>query len=54
MQATLTLNWHYIESFALLTGDKIYDVGFMGLFSKPGVYLWVEQGAHGSFSNYVV
>lgn len=53
MQATLTLNWHYIESFALLTGDKIYDVGFMRLFSKPGVYLWVEQGAHGSFSNYV-
>ena len=53
MQATLTLNWHYIESFALLTGDKIYDVGFMRQFSKPGVYLWVEQGAHGGFSNYV-
>lgn len=53
MQATLTLNWHYIDSFTLLTGEKIYDASFMRQFSKPGVYLWVEQGADGSFSNYV-
>lgn len=53
MQATLTLNWYHINSFKLFSSEKIYDADFMRRFGKPGVYLWVEQGAHGSFSNYV-
>jgi len=53
MQAILTLSWHHIESFALLTSEKIYDTDFMRRLGKPGVYLWVEQGADGGFSNYV-
>ena len=53
MTTVLTLNWRYVESFELLTSKNLFDINFIRQFSKPGVYLWVEQGADGSFSNYV-
>lgn len=45
MTTALILNWRYVESFEVLTSKNLFDINFMRQFSKPGVYLWAEQGA---------